>query len=285
MKRLTKTAIIFAVVTVLLLGASFAAEAVERSRFPEGGVYFARTDSYYSYSSRSLNPVISLICFDVKKGGALSLFDYHEIALVDTAGVSHKSKDVSISHVFTDIFFSRLAVRIVLDRTDFEDNTATYFQTVRLTDAHGKERDFSIGRICIEALNAEEEVASLSFGGYTTGANEMKSYNLRVTNQKEDLRLSRLSLDLEGITYQASVYDEEGNVFPLDGYLLSKGTSVNIVLSFAGNTEAPFHFIKPCLVYERGGKVYAASVTGASDYISLFDREETVKYLWERADV
>lgn len=220
-KKFIITGIVFLVVCLGFLSAGFYVRGREYSRFPEGGIYFAEADSYYAYSDRTQNPLVTLTCFEVKNGGK-SFLSYEDIVFGDDKGGRYTPKDVSVLYTFSDYYMSRFLVQIVLDVTDFECGHVCTLDTVYLKDGD-RETSFDIGKVRIALYEKNSESSKISFSGYTSGAVEFSSYTVAVANNGEkSILFEEFCLDVS-CGFEVKVYDKSGKIFGFDKFRLSPG--------------------------------------------------------------
>lgn len=265
--------------TTLLVFAAFLTAALvvrgkEFARFPQSGLYFARTDSYYAYSEKTENPLVTVTCFEVKGGD--SLLSYGDFAFL-SGGTEYSPLDASILPVFTDAYFTRYTVQAVLDITAFPVGETVSLDGIRLKGKEGTE-DFAIGALRI-ARFAGETPAGLGFSGYTQGAGNFSSYTVGVSNNGMlPVTLSELILPVGGGA-ETKIADASGTTAPLKDYVLEPGKTVWITATFRGESEFCFNYLKPALRCSVEGKASVFPVGGVSDYVTPMDREAIVRYL------
>lgn len=254
----------------------------ERSGFPDGGVYFAKTDSVLCLSGRKENPLVTLTAFEVKKGNYRSFLSWQDISLVGTDGKEYRNLDVSVLCTFTDAFFARYTVTVVLDLGDFETGKEVFLDRARLI---GDEESAycAIGNVGI-FIGEKAENDPLSFGGYTETAEEFSSYTLLVTNTgKERVFLDGLKTCFTQTKTTVSVYSETGIPVDPDGYLLEGGQSVYLRAEFLPEktiAEYPYLFFRPAVVWrDASGEERISSVGGTAYYNAMTDRAQLKTYL------
>lgn len=254
----------------------------ERNGFPEGGIYFAHTDSTICLAGRSENPLVTLTAFEVKKGDYKRFLSYREISLVGEDGKEYQNKDVSVVYVFTDEFFARFSVSIVLDVNDFETGVPVRIDRVCLSDAEGK-KYFGIGNIgvVVEEQSGSSEIA---FGGYTQNAESFTSYTVLVSNNgKSPIFFGNLKLELAETKCDFEVYTTDGIPCAMEGYELAAGKSAYIRVTLTPKglmKDYPYAFLRPVLEYRNGdGTTAYAGVPAVSYYNAMTERNDIKDYL------
>lgn len=254
----------------------------ERNDFPDGGIYFARTDSTICLAGRKENPLVTLTAFEVKKGDYKQFLSYRDIALVGVDGTEYGKKDVSVLYSFTDEFFSRFSVSIVLDVNDFKTSVPVKINRVCLFDDDGK-KYFNIGNIgiLVEEGSSNSEIA---FGGYTQNSQSFTSYTVLVSNNgKSSVFFNRLIMEFAETDVELEVYTTGGVPAKMDGYELSAGKSVYIRVTLMPKglmKDYPYAFIRPMLEYQNEkGDVAYAGVSATSYYNAMTDRGDIKTYL------
>lgn len=272
--------ILVAAATSITLGVCYGNR--ERNDFPNGGIYFARTDSTICLAGRKENPLVTLTAFEVKKGDYKQFLSYNDIALVGEDGTEYGKKDVSVVYSFTDVFFSRLSVSIVLDINDFTDNVPVRINRICLYDKNEKQY-FNIGNIGIVVV-AESESSDIAFGGYTQNSESFVSYIVLVSNNgKSSIFFNRLIMELAETDLQFEVYTVGGVPASMEEYELAAGQSVYIRVTLNAKglmKDYPYAFIRPVLEYKtEKGEVAYAGVQAASYYNAMTDRSDIKAYL------
>lgn len=284
-----KRKINLAIIVFLVLVAAAASITVgicygnrERNEFPNGGIYFAHTDSTICLAGRTENPLVTLTAFEVKKGDYKRFLSYHDIALVGEDGTEYDKKDVSVVYSFTDEFFSRFSVSIVLDVNDFATSVPVRMNKVCLFDDDGK-KYFDIGNIGI-VVEEESGGSEIAFGGYTQNSESFTAYTVLVSNNgKDSIYFNKLILELAETECEFEVYTTGGVPAEMDGYELAAGQSVYIRVTFDSSDlmkDYPYAFIRPMLEYRsEKGEVAYAGVQAASYYNAMTDRNDIKAYL------
>lgn len=254
----------------------------ERSDFPNGGIYFARTDSTICLAGRNENPLVTLTAFEVKKGEYKQFLSYNDITLVGEDGTEYGKKDVSVVYSFTDVFFSRFSVSIVLDINDFTDNVPVKINRVCLSDTDGK-KYFNIGNIGIVVVDGSDS-SDIAFGGYTQNSESFTSYTVLVSNNgKSSIVFNRLIMEFAETDLQFEVYTTGGVPAEMQEYELAAGKSVYIRVTLNPKglmKDYPYAFIRPVLEYtNEKGEVAYAGVQATSYYNAMTDRSDIKTYL------
>lgn len=284
-KTFARAAIIAAAIAIL--GAASIVLGVvikknEQSEFPAGGIYFARTDSSICLTGRTQNPLVTLTAFEVKKDKYKSFLSYEDISLIDENGKEYTNKDVSIVYTYTDSYFSKLSVSLVLDINEFDDDSPAYISQAKLSSKSG-DKYFDLGSIsilvCVKAKSSD-----IAFGGYTENGENFSSYTVLVSNNgKKSVYLKRLIMNFRYTESAFSLYDIAGNPINFDDYELEAGESVYIRAAFEPDEileKYPFVFIKPALEYaDENGEIAYAAVNSTACYNAVTDRDDIKNYL------
>lgn len=255
----------------------------ERSGFPDGGIYFAHTDSTVCLVGKNENPLVTLTAFEVKKGNYKKFLSYSDIALVDEQGKQYGNKDVSVLYSFTDAFFSRFSVSIVLDVNDFEEDKPTRINRVCLFD-DGEKTYFDIGNIGVYICSSPSDSSDIAFGGYTQNSDNFNSYTVLVSNNgKKSIYFERLITEFAQTDCEYSVYTTNGLPEEIDGYELTAGSTVYIRVTLNAQgvmKDYPYGFIRPVLQYkDESGVTEYAGVQATSYYNAVTDRSDIKTYL------
>lgn len=284
-KKFIVTGVVFSVVCAAFLSAGFYVRGRERARFPKGGIYFAGADSYYAYSDRTQNPLVTLTCFEVKKGGYKGFLSYEDLVFGDSDGGRYAPKDISVVYTFSDYYMSRILVQAVLDITAFECGSVCTLDKVYLTDGD-EETAFGIGSVRIALYEGSSDNSRISFSGYTSGASVFSSYTTAVSNNGDkSIIFEKFCLDVS-CGFGIKVYDRAGGVFELENFELSPGESAYIRAEFSAEgtkRDFPFNYLKPALCFSINGESRVLSVNGVSDYLGRMDRTDIQGYLKGRA--
>lgn len=254
----------------------------EQSGFPAGGIYFARTDSSVCLSGRTQNPLVTLTVFEVKKDDYMSFLSYEDISLIGENGKEYSKKDVSIVYTYTDSYFSKLSVSLVLDVNEFDDDSPAYITQAKLSSKSG-DKYCDLGSICILVCEKPKN-SDIAFGGYTQTGEEFSSYTVLVSNNGEkSAYFKRLIMNFRYTESSFMVYDTSGNPAQLDGYELEAGKSAYIRVTLKPDEtleKYPFCFVRPALEYaDENGETFYAGVNSTAYYNAITDREDIKNYL------
>ena len=254
----------------------------EQSEFPAGGIYFARTDSSICLTGRTQNPLVTLTVFDVKKDNYKSFLSYEDISLIGENGKEYSKKDVSIVYTYTDSYFSKLSVSLVLDINEFDDDCPAYISQAKLSSKSG-DKYCDLGSICILVCKKSKN-SDIAFGGYTQSSEQFSSYTVLVSNNGEkSVYLKRLIMNFRYTESSFTVYDTAGKPAQLDGYEIEAGKSAYIRVTLEPDEtleKYPFCFVRPALEYaDENGETSYTGVNSTVYYNAITDREDVKSYL------
>ena len=251
--------------------------AAEKNSFPPAGVYFARHEHYTAWTDSAYNPYFTLQVYEVK--GGERFLEYEDILLRDENGKDYSLKDASIQVIFSDVYFTSYRLVCVLDKNNLpKDETVFTYAVMRGTE---KNNIFPIGRVTVSIGDCN---SALTFAGATASAEELQSYNVKVTNAGDgSVTVTGLDFSLEGIRAEFGYYDNENRYFQIgDGVRLAKGDSVILHCTFEGNDafrSIPFSEFKPLVVFRTGREEMRVSVNNKATYFAALGRAEIKNYL------
>ena len=273
---------VFGVMILIFVVAGLCVHAAEKNSFPPGNIYFARHNSFLSWTDDLYNPYFVLQLYEVKGGDRF--IDYKDIMMRDSDGKQYELKDAGIQTIFSDIYFTSYRITCVLDRKDLKTEK-TVFEHAVLVAQDGTESVFPIGYVSIYLGDSAEE-QELQFSSGTGSAVALNSYNVQITNiSSHTVQITGMEWNLERITIsELGYYDHDNRYFQIgDGVELHSGDSIILHCKMEGDEEyrgKPFTELMPLLKYVSEGKVYEAATTTRATYFAQMTRGEIKDYLW-----
>ena len=290
MKKYVTVVLILAVLAIGAFTGGFAVRATDLGKFPLGGIYAMRANSYYGITEQDSNLVISLEIFEVRKGLKVRLVDYKDIQLEDEEGNVYEAEAKSLTPTYADYALTKTTVRLGYSAGEdcpFREGVTKIVRAKLIGQEKDADQTIPVGNIVVERIIGQEE-KYFSYSAYTQSSEQMTSYNINVRNVTENtVRINGIQFILDGMTADVTFLDDYGNFLCKDTCQLAAGKSVILSVTFTGdcsyekvlNTK-----FRPLIKFRAGGEDIFASVSAVTDYISVLTRSQAASYLRRLAE-
>lgn len=287
MKKFIVICSILMVLAIAALSAGFAVRAVDLSRFPEGGIYAYRTNSYYGVTEADNHFVVSFELFEVRNGLHKRLVDYKDIALVDENGNEYLSDAKTLTPNYADYALTKTTVRLGFSAEEecvFPLGITKVVSAKLIGQNASENKTVALGRIIVERTDSvQKDTKFFSYSAYTQGSGIMNVYNINIYNLTDNsLRINGVQFLVEGIQSTVSYFDDYGGFLSNDTYQLGAGESIILKVSFSGDAKTGGLLnvkFRPLLKVRYEGKDIFVSVPAVTEYVTDTDRNGIADYL------